>query len=63
MENRILFFLLDLDLPWKREKSRDVETAHRGRIPYFQLQKVCLPHISYPNNEVKTSLYRRDVQP
>ncbi|MFS7936923.1 hypothetical protein Hanom_Chr05g00421441 [Helianthus anomalus] len=58
MKNHTLFFLLNLDLQWRREKSRDVETTGRGRILYFQLQKVCLPYVSCPNNEVKSSLYR-----
>ncbi|KAJ0874685.1 hypothetical protein HanPSC8_Chr11g0467151 [Helianthus annuus] len=51
------------DLQRKREKSGDVETAGREKIPFFQLQKMCLLHISCPNNEVKTSLYRRYGQP
>ncbi|MFS7905096.1 hypothetical protein Hanom_Chr01g00043711 [Helianthus anomalus] len=45
------------------EKRRDIETAGEGRIPLFQLQKVCLPNVSCPNNEVTASLYRRHMQP
>ncbi|KAJ0566762.1 hypothetical protein HanIR_Chr06g0277221 [Helianthus annuus] len=35
----------------------------RGRIPYFQLQKVWRLHILCHNNEVNTSLYRRYEPP
>ncbi|MFS7900075.1 hypothetical protein Hanom_Chr14g01279621 [Helianthus anomalus] len=63
MENHTLLFLLNLDLQWRREKNGDVETASRGRILYFQQQKVCLPRVSCRYNEVKTSLYRRHGQP
>ncbi|MFS7905093.1 hypothetical protein Hanom_Chr01g00043681 [Helianthus anomalus] len=63
MENYTLFFLLNLDFQWRREKRRDIETAGEGRIPLFQLQKVCLRNVPCPNNEVTTSLYRRHMQP
>ncbi|MFS8003532.1 hypothetical protein Hanom_Chr13g01215081 [Helianthus anomalus] len=54
---------LILDLQTRREKRGDVETAGRERILYFQLQKVCLPHISCRNEEIETSLYRRHGPP
>ncbi|MFS8003873.1 hypothetical protein Hanom_Chr13g01218971 [Helianthus anomalus] len=44
-ENYTLFFLLNLDLQWRREKSGDVEMAGRERISFFQLPKVCLPYV------------------
>ncbi|MFS7892624.1 hypothetical protein Hanom_Chr00s000746g01657851 [Helianthus anomalus] len=62
MENHT-FLLFNLDLPWKREKRGDVEMVGRGRIPYFQLQKVWHLHILCPNNEVNTSLYKRHGSP
>ncbi|KAJ0624213.1 hypothetical protein HanIR_Chr01g0040731 [Helianthus annuus] len=58
---RLLRLILDLQIT-RRKKNGDVETAGRGKIPYFQLQK-CLPHIAYPNKEVETSLYRRYGKP
>ncbi|MFS8008979.1 hypothetical protein Hanom_Chr14g01279231 [Helianthus anomalus] len=63
MENHTLLFLLNLDLQWRGEKHGDVETAGREKILYFQQQKVCLPRVSFPYNEVQTSLYRRHGQP
>ncbi|MFS7919310.1 hypothetical protein Hanom_Chr03g00211231 [Helianthus anomalus] len=52
-----MFFLLNLDFQRRREESGDLKMVGRGRIPYFQLQKAWRLHISYPNNEVNTSLY------
>ncbi|MFS7941989.1 hypothetical protein Hanom_Chr06g00482811 [Helianthus anomalus] len=62
-ENHTLLFLLKPYLQWRREKSGYVGMVGRERIPFFQLQKVCLPHVSCPSSEMKTSLYRRHVQP
>ncbi|MFS8025440.1 hypothetical protein Hanom_Chr16g01474951 [Helianthus anomalus] len=39
MENHTLFFLLNLDLQWRREKHGDVEMTCKRRIFYFKQQK------------------------
>ncbi|MFS7942210.1 hypothetical protein Hanom_Chr06g00485601 [Helianthus anomalus] len=62
-ENHTMFFLRYPDLQKRRDKSGTVETADKRKNLFFQLQKVCLPHISCANNEVRTSLYRRHGQP
>ncbi|KAJ0586922.1 hypothetical protein HanIR_Chr04g0157271 [Helianthus annuus] len=46
VKNHILFFLLNLDLQWRREESGAVEIASRRRFSCFQLQKVWRLHLS-----------------
>ncbi|KAJ0522716.1 hypothetical protein HanIR_Chr10g0485681 [Helianthus annuus] len=45
VKNHTLFFLLNLDLQWRREESGAVEIAGRRRFSCFQLQKVWWLHM------------------
>ncbi|KAJ0887851.1 hypothetical protein HanRHA438_Chr09g0395571 [Helianthus annuus] len=58
VKNHTLFFLLNLDLQWRREESGAVEMTGRGKNPLFPVTKVWRLHMPCPNQEVKTSLYR-----
>ncbi|MFS8000337.1 hypothetical protein Hanom_Chr12g01177141 [Helianthus anomalus] len=65
VKNHTFFFLLNLDVQWRRQESGDVEMTGRGRgnNPLFPATKVWWLHILCHNNEVNTSLYRRYVSP